>query len=259
MAEAAPVGRFVWYDLMTTDTAGAEQFYTQLFGWGTQDFEGSQEPYTMWSNNGDMIGGFMALPAELKQVGVPTHWIAAIAVADVDETAARAKQLGGSVQAGPMDIPDVGRYAVLMDPQGAAFAVFTAKEHWPGTDEPAPLGSMSWHELATSDWQKAWDFYRQLFGWEDATAMEMGEAGTYQMFGRKGVPLGGIYTKPAEQGPPAWLQYTAVQDADRAAERVKQLGGTIVVEPMEVPGGDRIAVCTDPQGGYFAVHSRKAG
>jgi predicted enzyme related to lactoylglutathione lyase len=207
-----------------------------------------------------MLGGVMDLPAEMREAGVPPNWLASIAVPDVDEAADRAKERGASVQVGPLDIPTVGRYAVLTDPQGAAFALFSAEEHWPGSDAPAEIGAMSWHELATSDWSSAWDFYRETFGWEDATAMDMGpDLGMYQMFGRNGLPVGGIYNRPADQGPPAWLHYTRVEDTDRAAERVKQLGGQVVTEPMDVPGGDRVAVCADPQGALFAVHSIGAG
>jgi len=258
-AQSAPVGRFVWYDLMTTDPAAAQRFYTQLFGWTTQPFEGADPPYIMWVNDGDMIGGVSGLSDEMRGQGVPPHWIAATAVADVDRTAERAGELGGSVLAPPMDIPGTGRYAVLADPQGIAFSIFAASEQWPGTDGMAPVGVPSWHELGTTDPEAAWTFYRTLFGWEDASALDMGpEVGTYQMFGRNGTPIGAIYRKRANEGPPAWLYYTRVPDADRAAERVKELGGQVIVGPMEVPGGDRVAICFDPQGGVFAVHAPKS-
>ena len=121
------------------------------------------------------------------------------------------------------------------------------------------VGGFSWHELVTTDWKRAWDFYRALFGWEHSSSMEMGPGNTYWMFKRGGgtTMLGGMYNKSAE-APPHWLCYVLVPNADRAAETAARAGGKIVMGPMEVPGGDRIAGGLDPQGAAFAVHARAA-
>src|SRR5262249_50420430 len=121
------------------------------------------------------------------------------------------------------------------------------------------MGEFSWHELATTEPAGAIEFYRTLFAWEKTQAMEMGpELGTYQEFGIGGITMGGIYRKmPGMQAPSNWLPYAMVIDSKKAAGTVKNLGGQVVNGPMEVPGGDWIVVCMDPQGAAFAVHSKK--
>lgn len=256
MSSEFPKGRFCWYDLMTTDPDGAKDFYTEVVGWGTEAWEGGNMPYTMWTNSKGSMGGMVQLPDEAKAAGAPPHWLAYIAVPDVDETLAEATKLGAKVLKEPMDIPTVGRFAVLADPQGAAFAIFRAESETPGHDGPYEIGEISWNELATSNHEAAWNFYQALFGWEKTDAMDMGDMGIYQMYGRKGIPLGGIFNKPKEMpGPPAWLYYAKVEDVHQTVEKVKKKGGQILNGPMEVPGGDYIAQCMDPQGAAFAIHS----
>jgi predicted enzyme related to lactoylglutathione lyase len=150
----------------------------------------------------------------------------------------------------------VGRFAVLQDPQGAVFALHNAEAEIAPESDPTPR-NFSWHELVTSDPSAAWDFYSQLFGWHKTSEMDMGPAGTYQMFGRDRFTYGGVYRKPDDMpAPPHWLHYAMVENADAAAERAKDNGGQVLHGPMEVPGGDRIAVLMDPQGAAFAVHSK---
>ena len=254
MADPNPRGRFVWFDLMTTDPAKAIDFYTNLTGWGTTEWEGPTK-YTMWTNSSVPLGGVMSLP---NGVSGPPHWLAYISTPDVDATVKQATGLGAKSLVPPTDIPTVGRYAVLSDPQGAAFAAFTSSSHTPGHDGEPQVGEFSWHELATHDQPAAFRFYEKLFGWEKTSAMDMGPAGVYQMYGRAGVPMGGMFNKPAEMpGPPSWLHYIRVDDVNRAVEATKARGGQIINGPMEVPGGDWIAQGMDPQGGMFAVHAKK--
>ncbi len=254
-------GRFVWYDLMTEDLDSAQDFYKKLVGWSTQPWDGPK-PYTMWVNGETRLGGIVALPEEAKAAGAPPHWLSYVATPDVDATAERAKELGGNVMHGPEDIPKVGRYAVIADPQGAVFAVYKSSGEMPGSDEPAQVGEFSWHELATSDSDGAFEFYRSLFGWETKETMDMGEMGSYNMYGvpELGFPLGGIYNKPEEMPVSAWLYYIKVDDVNTAVDKVKELGGKILNGPMEVPGGsgDLIAQCMDSQGAAFALHSAAA-
>lgn len=256
MTDTTPRGRFVWYDLMTTDPGGAADFYTKVAGWGTQDWNGGGKPYTMWTTKDAPIGGVMELPPDM-QAAMPPHWIGYVGVPDVDESAKQAEALGGRVLTPPMDIPDVGRFAVISDPQGAAIAIFTPKAG-PSQPEHVPnVGEISWHELTTTDHKAAYDFYQKLFGWDKTGEFDMGEMGSYQTYGRNDQSLGGMFTKPADMPmPPNWLYYIRVANVDEAAERVKSLGGQVLNGPMDVPGGDRIAQCMDPQGAAFAVHSR---
>jgi predicted enzyme related to lactoylglutathione lyase len=249
-------GRFLWYDLMTSDPDAAKQFYTGVIGWGTEAFPNPAMPYTMWTAAGVPIGGVMQLPPD---AGAPPHWLAYIGATDVDATVKRAKALGGSVHVEPRDIPDVGRFAVLADPQGAAFAVYSPAMD-PGDERDFGLQQMSWHELATTDWEAGRRFYFELFGWTATEDFDMGPMGTYAMFGRKGRPYGGMFTKPPEMPmPPNWLLYVLVDGLEAAIERVKQGGGQLLHGPESVPGGDRIAQCADPQGAAFALHEKGSG
>lgn len=255
MPEATPRGRFVWYELMTTDPDAAREFYTDVVGWGTTPFEGAPMPYTMWTKSETPVGGLMELPEEARARGVQPHWEAYVAVPDVDATAARAEAAGARILMGPETLPEVGRMVIFADPQGAVIAAFRGAQEMPSADSEPEPGDFSWRELATTDHEAAFDFYSDLFGWEKTDAMDMGEAGVYQMYGRDGTTLGGMYTKTAEMpGPPAWLYYVRVDDLDARVKKVEDGGGNVVNGPMEVPGGSRIAVCTDPQGAVFALH-----
>lgn len=255
-----PQGRFVWYELMTPDPDAATRFYSQVVGWGTQRWDGP-EPYTMWTNRDVPIGGLWPIGAELKAQGVRPHWLPYVGVRDVDATAAEAARLGATVLKLPQDIPDTGRFAVLRDPQGALFAIFTSTAA--GTMESAApesaaprRGDFSWHELTTTDHEAAFDFYHQLFGWEKTSAVDMGPMGVYQMYGQDGRTYGGMFNKsPDMPMPPNWLCYVHVDDVSRSVESVTRNGGTVLHGPAEVPGGDWIAQCLDPQGAAFALHS----
>ncbi|MGH7718104.1 MAG: VOC family protein [Gemmatimonadaceae bacterium] len=245
-------GRFVWYELMTSDPEGAKKFYTGVTGWGTTPFEGM--PYTMWTNEETPMGGLMQLPAELASKNVPPHWLPYVLTPDVDATVKQAEKLGARVNVPPTDIPNMGRFAVLADPQGAVFAVYSGQSD-SEIDAPPKRGQFSWHELATTDHAAAFDFYSKLFGWEKDTAMDMGPAGIYQIYGKKGKMLGGMYNKPSDMPvPPNWLLYVQVDDINTAISRVKNLGGQVLNGPMDVPGG-QIAQCMDPQGAAFALHA----
>jgi predicted enzyme related to lactoylglutathione lyase len=256
MSDPSVRGHFVWHELMTSDTQSAGDFFAKVIGWKTKAHDKS---YTMFVGKSGPLAGLMTLPEDAKAMGTPPSWMTYIGTPDVDETARQAASLGGKVLRQPADIPKIGRFAILQDPQGAVFAAFTPL---PGSPEPnrAPVvGSYSWHELATSDSRAALDFYRNLFGWQDTGTHDMGpEMGTYQMFGWKGATLGGMFNKPSQvPGPPFWLPYIRVEDSKKTAERISKLGGRVVNGPMEVPGGDWITQGTDRQGALFAVHSAK--
>lgn len=247
-------GRFVWYELMTSDPGAAIEFYTQLIGWTTAPFEGGGQEYTLWMSGEMPVGGVMRLPEEAVVGGAPPHWLAYIGTPDVDASVEEAVACGGSVIVRPTSIADVGRFAVLRDPQGVVIAAYTPAQEPPPEVTPSP-GCFSWHELATTDHEAAFAFYSSLFGWEKQETMDMGDAGVYQIYGRGGPPLGGMFDRSPEMPAAAWLYYIMVDDVDRSAEVVKKLGGQVLIGPMEVPGGDRIVQCADPQGAVFALHS----
>jgi predicted enzyme related to lactoylglutathione lyase len=175
---------------------------------------------------------------------------------DVDATTRLATSLGGKVLSGPNDIPNVGRYAVLQDPQGATFGVYRTtgqSSSWDGTPQ---VGRMSWHELMTTDYTKAFDFYRKLFGWDKTGEMDMGGGNNYFMYG-KGQPFGGMFNRFGEMAGmhPFWLVYIHVPDVKKAFDRAVKAGAMVQRPPMEIPGGGTIAILGDPQGAAFALHS----
>jgi hypothetical protein len=249
MSNAEIRGRFVWHELMTTDPQAAGAFYSRVLPWKTQP--SGMPDYSLWVSGKAQAGGLMAQPESARQSGAPPSWLVYIGTPDVDDTAAAAERLGGKILKAPADIPGVGRFAVLGDPQGAAFAVFTPSA-MPG--EAAPAGDFSWHELATSDPQGAIAFYSALFGWSRGPAHDMGPAGTYQLFELGGAQVGGVYKGMDASKPPHWLIYIQVASVDKAAAAAKAAGGRVTQGPMEVPGGSRVAKILDPQGGAFAVH-----
>jgi predicted enzyme related to lactoylglutathione lyase len=241
---------------MTPDPKAAAAFYKDIVGWTPQTWD-KDPSYTLLTSGGRPRAGAMALPEQAKAMGAPPHWISYIGTPNVDATARLGVELGGKVLRPATDIPDIGRFAVLQDPQGAVFSAFTPKQPPAGDMKPG-LGDFSWHELVTTDWQSAWNFYQKLFGWEKTESMEMGPGNLYQMFGWKGNTLGGMFNKPANMPfPPHWLPYALVPDSKKVAEIVPRLGGKVLNGPMEVPGGDWITQATDPQGVMFAVHSKK--
>jgi hypothetical protein len=245
---------------MTTNPKGAVDFYTRLLGWNVTDFPGASTPYRMWTNKGNTLGGVMEFPAEAKKSGTVPHWLMYVGVSSVDDTFRQATRLGAQIHVKPTDIPTVGRFAVLKDPQGAAFAIFQPTDGGQGPSEGGDVGTFSWHELVTTDWKAAAVFYEKIAGWEKRDAHDMGDMGTYQLIGRPGspAPLGGMMNKSKEVPAVGWNCYIRVPDIDRAAADIIRLGGKLVHPPVEVPGGDRIVKAFDPQGGAFALHWVKA-
>jgi hypothetical protein len=251
MADNTVRGRFVWHELMTPDPSGAHAFYSKVVGWKTQAWE-HDPSYQMFVGASGPLGGTVA-----QTTGAPT-WLHYIGTPDIEATVQTVKSRGGGVTKEITSMPSGGKYAVLTDPQGAAFAVYSAPQD-AGKESAPKRGEFSWHELATSDWRGAVDFYSAVFGWEKQAEHDMGAMGKYVLFGSNGVQRGGMFNKPAEMpGGPAWLGYVRVKDVNDAVKKAKGARGTLVNGPMEVPGGDWIAQFVDPYGAMFAVHTLAA-
>lgn len=248
MADQSIRGRFVWHELMTPDVDGAHAFYSRALGWKSEPWD--QDPsYKMFVGASGPLGGSVN-----ESNGAP-QWLSYIGAVDVAATVEQARSLGGGVVKDVTGMPNGGTYAVLTDPQGARFGVYASTaEHGP---ESAPKrGEFSWHELATTDYRGAFDFYSALFGWENVAEHDMGPMGKYFIFGMNGVQKGGMFNKPAEmRGPPSWLGYVRVKDVNQTVGKVRAARGTLINGPMEVPGGDWIAQFTDPYGAMFAAHT----
>jgi uncharacterized protein len=251
---------FFWYELMTTDVAAAEAFYKKVVGWTSQPFESSGIDYIVFNAGERAVTGLMLLPEEAKAMGTPPCWMGYIFAKDVDAATASVKKAGGAVYREPSNIPEVGRFSVVADPQGAAFMLMSPTE----PDQPpvprTTSGHVGWHELYAGDWKSAFDFYAGQFGWKKSEAMDMGgEMGTYQTFSAGGGDaVGGMMTKPKEMPSPAWQFYFNVPDIQAGAKRITDNGGKITMGPMEVPGGSWVVNGQDPQGAYFALMAAKA-
>jgi uncharacterized protein len=252
-------GRFVWYELTTTDVEAAKAFYGKVVGWGVQDIPTPGMPYTLFISEKTSVGGLMGLPEQAGKIGGTPRWVGYVAVDDVDRAALRVKALGGAVYVPPTDIPNVSRFSVVADPQLAVFVVVKWLRR--RADQPAALnapGRVGWHELLAADRETAFGFYGELFGWQRAgVATNLAEPS--QLFAVGGEIVGGMSAKGPAIPVPFWLFYFNVDDIDAAAKRLNAAGGEITSGPTRVPDGSWIVTCIDPQGALFAmVGGRKA-
>ena len=251
-------GTFVWHELLANDLDAAVDFYRHVIGWNTKkyDFPGNDGPdYTMWIAGEAPVGGVMQIDKETMG-DMPAGWTGYVHAPDVDATLRQAKDLGGSVLAEPMDLATVGRMAGLIDPQGASFWVLAPAPSEP-IPEPPASGTFYWNELATTNYEAAYEFYHRLFGcrhWDD---IDMGGGFMYRMFGHGEKMYGGMYNKTPDVPASNWMFYVTVDDIEGAVDRVRERGGRVIDGPMEVPGGDRVAMCRDPEGNAFGLHEGK--
>jgi len=251
------LGRPVWYELMTTDTAGADKFYRNVLGWTSAPFPESPNPYSVFKRSGDThVAGLMAIPQGMT---APPFWSMYVAVPKLEDAVAHIRRLGGSELSSIIDVPTVGRMQMMKDPQGAAFYIIQPASNEERPETAPEVGEASWHELMTTDAAAAMKFYAEIFRWQAGDAMDMGPMGKYHMFNRPQGSIGGMMNKPPEmaQVPPYWMIYFRVPEINAAIERVKAAGGQILNGPTEVPGGDWIVNAMDPQGAAFSLHARK--
>jgi uncharacterized protein len=247
-------GKFFWYDIMTSDTEAARKFYGDVIGWSAQDSGVPGTNYTVFTVGGHGVAGLMPIPEDARKAGARPCWMGYIAVDDVDRTAARLEQEGGKILRAPCEVPGVIRFCVVADPQGAGFLIAKGLVQ----DAPPELavgtpGTIGWRELYAMEWKTAFDFYEKMFGWTKADAIDMGPMGTYQLFATGGAAVGGMMTKPAAIPMPHWGFYFNVTGIDAAATRVTAGGGKILNGPMQVPGGQWVVQCMDPQGAAFSL------
>ena len=237
------IGTFIWHGNQSTDVEKAKSFYTELLGWQTEEWPGEQE-YTIIKVGDKGHGGISA-----AQGGAPSHWMGNVFVEDTDETARRAEAAGGRILFGPESIPEVGRFALIADPQGATVTAFTPQ----GEGGELGEGVFVWDELHTSDPAAAKSFYGEVFGWS-ASDQDMGGM-TYTIFKRAGdIDVGGcMQLEEGMQAPPHWLVYISTRDIDATTARAKELGATVFVEPTDIPNMGRFSVVQDPAGAVFGL------
>ena len=255
-AKHAP-GNFCWIEVGTTDSKKAKNFYSQLFGWETEDTPAGPMTYTLLKKNGKQIGGLYELSADMVAQGTPPHWLSYVAVDSADSAAKKAATLGGRVVMDAMDVMDHGRMAVLQDPTGAKFAVWQAKNH-AGAQVMNEAGAVCWNELTTSDRGAAARFYSDLFAWQ-GNEQAYGPM-QYTMWMNGDAPAGGMLEMDESfQGAPShWMTYVQVDDCDAAAAQAAKLGGSVCVPPTDIPTIGRFAVLSDPAGAVFSVIKMEA-
>ncbi len=247
-------GAFNWVDLMTTDHVGAKAFYTQLFGWDTQDQPaGDAGVYTMFLSDGLPVAGSGEYRSEQRAQGLPAVWTSYVTAESADATVARAVELGGTALMPAMDVMAAGRMAMIAGPTGEVFGIWQDGIHAGAGRFNEPV-SLTWNELATTDPAAAEAFYTGVFGW--TTEVSTAGVGPYIVFKNNDRPNGGMYnmTGVAPDGvPPHWLPYFAVADANATAAQCSDLGGALLSGPMDVPDVGLMAILADPQGGTFCV------
>ena len=253
-----PVGRFAWHDLMSVRPGEAQSFYTSLFEWDSRETElreaGDDEPLvsTLLLRDGESFCGI--LPLEPDQ-GIPSHWLGDVAVDSVADALGRAEATGGTVALPARDLEDTGRFAVVIDPAGAAVALFE-RSGAPESDDtrnPSPPRVFTWNQLLTADPVAVAPFYRDVFGWSLRQQQASG-VGTYWIFYRGEEEIAGALQTPEQAGASAvWLPYVGVDDVDAAAARAGELGAGIPVPPSDIPDVGRYAVLADPTEATFAV------
>ncbi|MFD4294034.1 VOC family protein [Rhodococcus sp. NPDC058532] len=242
------LGAPCWAELGTTDVAAAGAFYGALFGWTAEQNPNPEAGgYTMQLLGGDPV----AATSPLQQQGQPVGWTVSIAVEGADATVAAATAAGATVLAGPMDVFDLGRFAVLADPTGAVISLWQPRR-FAGAARLNETGALCWIELRTRDTAAAQQFYTEVFGWT------VNAGGGYTQFGVDGADFGGMMAMGAdfpEAVPPHWALYFGVDDVDASAARATELGGAVHVPGTDIPGTGRFAILTDPQGGGFAIYT----
>jgi uncharacterized protein len=235
--ESYAAGTFCWVDVVGTDAEAAKRFYGDLFGWAAP----AGGRYTHGTLEGRDVAGVYELP------DAAPVWTSYVAVEDLEATAARAAELGGSLVEPPLDTGPEGRRAVIGDPIGARVALWQAGTH-PGALLVNDVGCWCSNQLQAPDPRPAIPFYRELFGWE--VEQEQDSEPPYWDVRHRGRDNGGMIG--GEGDPPAWIVYFHVADADATARAVEDGGGAVHFPPTTV-GIGRLAVCADPQGAAFGI------
>jgi uncharacterized protein len=251
-------GHFVWYELMTTDVEAAKAFYAAVMGWGARDVSMPGMGFTLFTARETPVSGLMNLPEGARRMGATPHWAGYVGVNDVDAATDLIRRRGGAVYVPPTDVPSTSRFSVFADPQMAMLGVL--ESIGPDPLKPSHInapGRVGWHELLTTDTEKALAFYGELFDWQKADN-DIGATGAYQRFSAGGQAIGGMLTKAPSMPAPFWLYYFNIADIDSAAKHVITGGGQILDGPLQSPGGAWIVQCADPQGAVFALAGERS-
>ena len=247
-------GKFVWFEHLSRDLPKARAFYDALFGWCTDTVEiPGSVPYPMIHHGGHGIGGFREAP-----VGTSVRWMPYLSVADVDASFRDAIAAGGKPIMPPIEYGAVGSGALLADPTGAEFVIWTSTRGDPPDAAEIAVGDWYWAELVTTDETKALAYYESVFGFT-SEGMDMGPMGTYYLLKKDGTPRAGLMRAPEPNDGSNWLPYVRVADCDVSTTKAQSLDARIAVPPRDIPGIGRFSVLIDPLGAAIAVMQSQPG
>lgn len=238
------IGMFVWRELSTRDPEAATRFYGEVFGWKVTTVPmGENYTYHLVYNGEKQIAGFAP---KMGDDPSPEGWIGYVHVADVDAAAAAAKAHGATVVVPPSDIPDVGRFSLLADPQGAMITAFKSLKDGEAPKGPPPVGDFCWEQLNTTDVAAAKAFYTAALPWS------LGSFLGSETFNAGDCPVASMMATPP--GVPAhWISHVVVDDLAGARARVARNGGKVMMEEIPVPGLGAFAVVSDPAGAVICL------
>jgi len=254
--DQSQTGGFIWYELMSPDPEGSKTFYDAVVGWNVSEAAPEFNGYRMIGrSDGGFAGGVLPLTDEMQQHGARPIWLGYVHVADADGAVGAIEAAGGKSLM-VTDIPNVGRIAMVTDPQGAPFYIMKPTPADPNAKSdlfsPTAEQRIGWNELSTTDPAGARTFYTGQFGWDDSEFMDMGEMGEYRFLSQDGTRIGALCgVMPG--GNAKWRYYIRVPSIAKAKETAEANGGTIQMGPHQVPTGDWIIIGTDPQGAEFAL------
>jgi predicted enzyme related to lactoylglutathione lyase len=255
-------GGYIWYELMTTDHAAAKRFYDAVVsGWdiATGSVAPGMDYRMIQRSDGKMAGGVLTLTDEMRQGGARPIWIGYLHSTDVDAAVAAIKADGGQVMMERWDQPGVGRLAMVTGPAGARFYLMDPIPPEGDPDAKSDVFAVNdpehfrWNELYSSNAARSIDFFKRQFGWDQEGEMDMGPMGKYQFFQHDGVGIGAVMPTPPQLPHSIWNHYIGVKDIDAAAKAVTDVGGQILMGPMEIPGGEYSLNGIDPQGATFGL------
>lgn len=253
--ESYEPGRPSWVDLGSPDPAASRAFYSELFGWAAEvDPRPEAGGYAQFRKDGQSVAGV----GPLFQAGMPPVWTTYIASDDVDATAAKITEAGGTVMMPPMDVLDVGRMAVFAGPDGAVAGVWQARVH-PGAGLVNEPGSWCWSQLASPDKATSVRFYGEVFGWKLQQHPEWGEFLSLGDDGGEIAAVSQIGTDTSAEVPPSWETIFMVADVDASLARAQELGATVMTPAFDTGPGARMAALVDPHGAPFGIMSFEPG
>ncbi len=233
-------GKFTWFELITNDIDKAKTFYTETLGWKATSMDMGSFTYQALAYGEQMQAGLVA-----PQGGAPNHWISYLSVDDVDARARKVTEHGGKILVPPTDIPTIGRFALVADPQGARFNLFK------GTSDSGGSTRFHWNELWSPNAAEVLPFYEEVLGFAVET-MQMPNGDYYVLKNAEG-GQGGLMTSPMPGVPAMWLPYVAIDDCDAATARAKRMGGEAKVEPNTIEGIGRLAIVRDSVGAVIGL------